>query len=390
VLAIGTLTQAATASFLTGIALLLPELREEENLSLVGASIVVSAPGVGLMLTLIAFGAAADRYGERIVIATGVGASVVILAIATFVHGAVTLSIVFALAGAGCGGVNAASGRIVMGWFSVKERGLAMGMRQTSQPIGVAAAALALPPLGAHFSFHAALWFPTIWCAVMVVAVVLFVRDPPRPPPAPDGSRPASPYRGSSVLYRIHSASAILVVAQFTVATFTLTYLVGERHWSAVAAGQFIFAFQVAGGAGRILTGVWSDRIGQRLGPMRWIAFTAAVLMVALAIGAWTDSWWIVAVLGLASVVTVGSNGLAYVSVAEIAGSGWAGRALGVQNTGQNLVSLLTVPLVAAVIEGGGYGLAFIIVAFTALFAVPVTPVGYERAKRAELAEQVP
>ena len=53
----------------------------------------------------------------------------------------------------------------------------------------------------------------------------------------------------------------MLVVPQFAVATFTLVYLVGQRHWDAAVAGRVIFAFQVAGAAGRVASGIWSDRV---------------------------------------------------------------------------------------------------------------------------------
>ena len=49
------------------------------------------------------------------------------------------------LAGALGASVNAASGRAVMGWFHARERGLALGIRQTAIPIGGAAAAAGLP-----------------------------------------------------------------------------------------------------------------------------------------------------------------------------------------------------------------------------------------------------
>src|ERR1700750_2001684 len=82
VLASGVFPRAATASSVYGIALLVPALRRDEHLSLVGASLVVSASAVGLLLTLIAFGAAADRYGERVVIVIGVGLSAIFLGLA--------------------------------------------------------------------------------------------------------------------------------------------------------------------------------------------------------------------------------------------------------------------------------------------------------------------
>ena len=42
---------------------------------------------------------------------------------------------------------NAASGRAVMHWFAPSERGLALGIRQSSVPLGGLFAALVLPPL---------------------------------------------------------------------------------------------------------------------------------------------------------------------------------------------------------------------------------------------------
>jgi MFS family permease len=332
-----------------------------------------------LLLTLIAFGAAADRYGERMVIVIGVGLSAVFLGLAVVVPGAVGLAIMLGLAGAGAGSVNSASGRMIMGWFSVRERGLARGGRQTAQPIGVAIAALTLPPLGAHWGAHEALLFPTGWCVLSVILVVLFVADPPRPAAAPGAPQAQSPYRGNRTLLRIHCASALLVIPQFAVATYTLTFLVGERGWDPVGAGRLIFGFQLAGALGRIGSGLWSDRVGTRLRPMRQLAVAAALLMTGLAIGSWTGGWWIVIVFGLAAVVTVADNGLAYVSVAEMAGSGWAGRALGIQNTGQNAVAIVIVPVIAAVIEGANYGIAFVLVALSALAAVPITPVRAEK-----------
>src|SRR6202012_4351640 len=164
----------------------------------------------------------------------------------------------------------------------------------------------------------------------------------------------------------------------------TLTFLVAERHWDAVDAGRLIFAFQLAGAFGRIGSGLWSDRGGSRRRPMRQLAIAAMLLMTGLAIGAWTGGAWIIVVFGLAAVVTVADNGLAYVSVAELAGSAWAGRALGIQNTGQNVVAIAVVPVLAAIIESAGYATAFALVAVAALIAVPITPVRAEKTASAK------
>ena len=144
ILAVGTFAQAATCSFLYGVPMLVPALRAGGT-SLFRSSLLVLAPIVGLLFTLIAWGALADRYGERVVIATGVGATAVALAGAAFAPGTVGLGLLFVLAGAASGSVNAASGRMVLGWFPPDERGLAMGTRQTAQEV-FAQASLWMPP----------------------------------------------------------------------------------------------------------------------------------------------------------------------------------------------------------------------------------------------------
>lgn len=383
ILALGTFAQAATSSFLYGVPMLVPALRSHDGLSLFQTSLLVSAPIVGLLLTLVAWGALADRYGERIVIATGVGASGLLLLLVPLVNELAMLAALLGLAGAAGASVNAASGRMVMGWFPVTERGLAMGTRQTAQPLGVALAALALPPLAATAGPRAALLFPAELCVVAAVLVWMLVSDPPRPARAPGQAAPSSPYRGSVTLPRVHVSSALLVVPQFAVATFTLTYLVGQRGWDAAAAGRWIFVFQAAGALGRIGSGVWSDRVGSRLRPMRQLAVASAALMAMIALGALLDAPWIVVGFALGAVVTVADNGLAYTSVAEMAGSAWSGRALGLQNTVQNVAAVATAPMLAAIIGTSRYDVAFLVTALFPLLAVPAVPVRAERARPA-------
>jgi MFS family permease len=131
-----------------------------------------------------------------------------------------------------------------------------------------------------------------------------------------------------------------------------------------------------------VVTGVWSDRVGSRLRPMRQLAVASAGLMLAIAVGAATGSVVVVLAFAVASVVTVADNGLAYVAVAEFAGREWSGRALGAQNTVQNFAAIVTAPLMAAAIGDTRYALGFALVAVCPVLAVPVTPVRAERRRR--------
>lgn len=378
ILAVGTLAQAAACAFVYGIPMLLPAFNNA-GVGLFSASLLVDAPTIGLLLALYAWGAVADRRGERLVIVVGVAAAAVALVAAATVPTLWLTGVLLGIAGAGGASAFSASGRLVMGWFPATERGLAMGTRQTAQPVGVAIAALVLPPVAHHSGIGGALLVLATMCAAAAVAVFLLASDPPRPAVSEQAAQVSSPYRGSRTLLRIHAASSLLVVPQMAMSVFTLVYLVGQRGWDPSAAGRLIFVFQFVGAAGRVGCGIWTDRVGSRLRPMRQLAAMSAVLMSCLALGAATHADWIVVVFGLSAVVTVADNGMAFTSVAEFAGRDWAGRALGAHNTVQNLAAVATPPVLATVIGHASYGLAFALVAVPPLVAILVTPVTAEK-----------
>jgi sugar phosphate permease len=382
VLFIGLIALTAGCTFQYGIAYLIPALRHE-GFSLEVAGILVACPTAGLLLTLIGWGAAADRWGERVVLSAGLGLAGLILLVTRDVRGAAGLGLGLVLAGAAGGSVFAASGRLILGWFARHERGLAMGIRQSAQPLGVAIAAITLPTLGIR-GRAAPLLFLAVFCLVAAVAVLVLVRDPARPEPAAAAAA-GSPYR-QRVLWRIHLSSALLVVPQFTVSTFALVFLIQARGWSAADAGRLLAVGQVLGAAARLGAGYWSDRAGRRMRPMRILAVSTGVAMLALAGAAAARSPAAVAVLLACGLVAVSTNGLAFTAVAEYAGPAWAGRALGIQNTGQNALAAATPPVMALAIGAIGFSASFALVAVFPLAAAAVVPVAFERSAAAAAA----
>jgi sugar phosphate permease len=379
ILSLGLAAQTASCSFLYGIPFLVPTLRAAEGLSLAQAGTVVAAPSIGLLLTLIAWGAAVDRYGERVIMAAGLGFSGLLLVFAALgTHSLTWEFVLFLLAGASTASVNASSGRVVMGWFSRSERGVAMGIRQTAQPLGVGVAALGLPPLAQHFGFQAAMMLPAVLSLLVAALVLWLVVDPPRAAKG-DASQPKlrSPYR-EPTLWRLHAASTLLVVPQFAVSAFAPVFLVTVYHWSLLSAGWFLAVVQVLGAAGRLASGYWSDRVGSRLRPMRQLAVASAAVMLLIALGDATWPWLAVLALVLGAVITVSDNGLGFTASAELAGISWAGRAMGAQNTAQNVAASLTPPLLGLVIGDSRYTLAFCVAAVFPVLAIWLTPVRAE------------
>lgn len=368
-----TLAQASAAVMMHGPAFLIPALHAQ-GMSLAEAGLVAAAPTIGVMLSLVAWGAVTDRRGERFVLLTGLSATTVAGLAAALSGGTTLLVITLFFAGAAAASTNAASGRVVIGWFDPERRGLAMGIRQMSQPIGVGVAAISIAVVADTAGVHAALWVPTIACAIAAVVVALIVIDPPRPHRSEGSAAVANPYRQDSYLARIHGASVLLVVPQFLVWTFGLVWLVQDRGWEPAAAGTVIAVAQIFGALGRIAVGHLSDVVGSRMRPLRWVAYAAAATMALLGLTAALDLTVAVLLVVVATVVTVADNGLAFTAVAERAGPFWSGRALGAQNTAQFLAASAVPPLAGLAVTHAGYAAAFVIGALFPLLAAPLIP----------------
>lgn len=370
-LAVGVLAQGTSAIAINGPAFLIPTLHQHDGMSLVQASVVAAAPSVGVMLSLIAWGYAVDMLGERLVLSVGLAGTSLAGLLATRMHGATGLAAALFVVGVFGASTSSASGRVVIGWFPAHRRGLAMGIRQMAQPLGVGVAAISIAVLADKHGVSTALLVPAVASAVALVAVLVVVLDPPRPPR--DVTTTPSPYR-EDFLWRVHGVSVLLVIPQFAVWTFGLVWLVDARGWSAGAAGTLIAVSQVLGAAGRITVGHVSDLVGSRMVPLRWVAVAAGITMVLLGATAGQDWGIAVALLVVATTVTVADNGLAFTAVAERAGPFWSGRALGVQNTAQFLTASAAAPAAGAAITHWGYAAAFALTAIGPALAIGLVP----------------
>ncbi len=369
------LTASLSANvFINAVPFLIPALVAQRGIGIARAGLLASMPNFGMVVTLIAWGYVLDRIGERIVLVAGLALTAAAAWAAASVSSLGAVAAFLFLGGMAAASTLAASGRLVTGWFPPDRRGVAMGIRQTAQPLGIAVGALVLPQLGKH-DFSAALLFPAAACAVSAVASAVVVHDPPRSKgAAAEDQQLDNPYRGTAALWRIHLASMLLIVPQPVVLTFMLVWSMSEHGLSMVWAGAILGGSQLVGALSRTAAGHWSDRVGSRMRPLRSIAVATSLVMFVLAI---TDhlGWGIaVAVMAIASAIT-GDNGLPFIAIPEIAGPFWSGRALGTQNTVERLVVAVAPPVFGAMIGAAGYPLAFAVCGFFPLAAVPFLPV---------------
>jgi MFS family permease len=365
---------ASSFLFINGVAFLIPSLQARRGIPLTEAGLLSSMPSWGMVVTLVLWGCVLDRVGERTVLTVGSALTAAAAYAAASAHSMVLIGVYLFLGGMAAASCNVAGGRLVSAWFPLQQRGLAMGIRQTAQPLGIALGALVVPEL-AERGPRSGLMFLALMCAVAAVVSALGIVDPPRKSRKEASEEElANPYLGSFVLWRIHAAAGLLMMPQAVTVTFMLVWLMHHHGWSVAAAGGLITLCQMLGALGRIAVGRWSDHVGSRMRPVRTVAIAAALILFLLALTDNSSSGYDVLLMAALSVIAVLDNGLEATAITEFAGPFWSGRALGIQNTTQRLMAAAGPPLFGALIMAAAYPSAWALCALFPLAAVPLVP----------------
>jgi sugar phosphate permease len=361
VLLAGTFVLAAQAGAISGLAVLAPEFRDHYDLSLTEIGVLLGVSSIGALLTLLAWGLAADRIGERRTAAIGMlGASAALTAAAYATAFASLVALLFLMA-AFAASANTATARAVTSWFARSERGFALGVRQTAVPLGGFAAALALPAIDDAWGLRTAML--VIAGAVLVAAIVaatLMVEGPIR---TVDDETDAlrHPVRDRRI-WRIASGSSLLIVTQIVLTGFVVLFLESQRGFSHGAAGAVLAGMNVVAITGRLVAGRLSDRRDSRIGLILRIAVATAVSVGISAALVGGPNWLLCVALVVGGGLSMSWNGLAVAATVETVGPGRSGAALGVQQTmlqaAAVLVPLSFAPFISATSWGAGFAVA--------------------------------
>lgn len=376
VLGVGSAATAALAAVQGGLPAVSPAIQDTFDLSLVQVTAVFTSFALGTVATLLAWGVAADRRGERVVIALGLAGGSLAMFGAASSSGYVALLAWMALAGMLGSAAVAASGRAVFGWFPRDERGLALGLRQTAVPAGAALASFSLPPLAAAAGVHAALYALAGVMLVCALASALWLRDGPRTesaaPAAPDAARDPR-------IWRLSAASSLMIIGQIGVTSLLVLYLYGERDWTASHAALALGGVQVGAAIARVSAGRWSDLRDERIEPFRRLAAAAGVLLLAAAVGGPTA----VPLLLAGGIAAMSWNGLSFTAAAEISGRKQAGKAMGIQNTSMRLVAAGVPVGLGALASAVSWHAVFAVMGVTPLLArTLLTPLVHDERRR--------
>ncbi|WP_203713852.1 MFS transporter [Asanoa siamensis] len=373
-LGLGAGAQLVVGAYVQGLASVGPVLRDELGLSLSGVGVLLGCPTVGIVLCLIAWGRVCDRYGEENVIGFGLAGTAVFLAFAAAATSVAVVAATLVVAGATAAGVMVASGSAILAWFPPGQRGLAMGLRASGLPAGAAVAAATLPRVAQWGGLPAVFALLAVACLLTGTVVALGVRSPG----AATTGGPRGAGRGVLTdrrLLRLALVSGLLVLPQVGITSLLLVCLVDHRGVSMAPAAAVLTCAQALGAASRLAVGLWSDTVGSRLRPLRYIA--AGTVPLAALVGAVVEAPIpiLVGALLLFCVTAVSWNGLAFGAAGEMSAPDRAATAMGLQNTAIFGGGALAPPFVAMVADTVNWPAAFLVLAVpAALAAILLTP----------------
>ncbi|OBQ70691.1 MFS transporter [Mesorhizobium erdmanii] len=351
VLGIGVAANASFSATFSGIPATAVVLRQGYQLSNAELGVALGVLGLGVALSELPWGLLTDRWGDRRVLLTGLGATAAwLLAMAMLVvptrsavPDVVLLSASLLIAGLLGGSVNGSSGRAIMGWFRENERGFAMSIRQTAVPLGGGLGALVLPSLALVFGFSTVFGLLAGASALSALFAWRWLHEPPAAGHVLSSAVAGpAPLRNIEV-WRIATAIGLLCFPQVAVLTFASVFLHDFAGLGTAAISASLAAVQVGAMVMRVWSGRFTDRHGNRRQFLRScsvlsaLAFAVLWLLVLASPVMPGGQSLLIAVLPLVLIVAGVSvsawHGVAYTELATLAGAGHVGTALSLANT---------------------------------------------------------
>jgi MFS transporter, ACS family, hexuronate transporter len=333
-LALVTLAHGLGSLSILAVAPLSPFLLEGLGLSRVQVGLFLPAAYLGGLLFALPAGWLTERAGVCRPLVVGQALTGAMVVLAALAPGLGPALLCLFLGGLGFGVLNPTTGRAIIDWFPPRERGRAMGVKQTGLTLGGIVSAALLPPLAVAFGWRVALATAGVVSLLSALTIALLYRDPPAP-----SAPTAAPARFSDVgpfLFRpgvvvVFLCGLALSLLQSGVLAYFVLSLRDTFAVSAVDAGRLLALAHLGGAAGRLGWGVVSDRVfaGRRRPGLAINALIGAAAFACLALGARLPVPMLPLLALVLGVAAFGWVGLYFALVAEIGGARSAGLLTG-------------------------------------------------------------
>lgn len=349
---------------------LAPFFKESLHISNTQVGLLATANTVLFALILLTAGWLVDRFGVRPVLLAGAIFGGITVCLVYFFPTYQGLVLILTVAGLGYGCVFPAISKALLTWFPAKERATVMGFNQAAVNAGGIVAALLLPAVALAWSWQSG--YVVIGLAMIMICVVfgIFYRDPVQTTNITVGLRSGSSGGAwrtllkSRDLWIIAVAGYMLSVVEFSSITNIVLFLNEGLNYSLLAAGGLLAITQAAGGIGKPLSGMISDRwFGHRRKPMFLImAAVSGVACLVLGGGLSESNWLVYLMMILIGATALGFGGIFITMLGEMAGPGAAGFASGFLGTIMALGGLSGPPLYGFIVDAtGSFAVAWLV-----------------------------
>lgn len=368
-----------SSSFVTqGIGPLAAYWKDIYHLTQTETAAFVSTVNIGPILSMMILGKAIDRYGERWLL--GISALLLGLTMAAtlFFHHFYWLIILLLFVGVWYGASQPGGSKAIVSWFSVQERGLAMGIRQIGIPFGGALSAALLPWITEKYSLNSAILFQSIF-SIVSGAIFLFIyknnicfkdREVSK---QKVGNLYLKEILKDKRLYPVFFSGITLVSLQFILVAHYITFLNNKLGISLTVAGIYLAIVQFSGMLGRITMAWISDKFynGNRLKPLLFcIWFTVGMIIFLLFIDKGVPSWIVVLLSILLGFFSIGWYSLYIVQISETSPNNQVAFTVSVGLT-LNQMAIVVMPILfgLAIDIQGDYFWAWLFVAILITFS---------------------
>jgi MFS family permease len=241
------------------VAALTPLVRAEYGVGLADVGLLIGlylAPGI---VVAIPGSALAARFGDKRVVALGLGAMLAGAVLPLLLPGWNVAVAARLLAGAGGVVLNILMTKMLVDWFAGREISTALAVFVNSWPVGIAIALAVLPVVSAAGGLAASGWTVAGVVAVGLLLFAAFFR--PAPGAAPAGRLrfvrlPVAPVVLAGLVWALYNA-ALAMVFSFGPAVLT------SKGWSLAEAGSAVSLFMLVFSLAVPLGGIVADRTGR-------------------------------------------------------------------------------------------------------------------------------
>ena len=363
VIGLSVLTTVVFSHITQGIGVLVPFIQDDLEVNRAELGLIASGMfGGGIAAALLA-GWLVDVMGVRRLQAASLvvaaGAVVLFSQIRSPVHGLLLALLI----GVAHSVTFPAYGKAIMDWVTPpRTRGLAMGIREASIPVGGIMAAVLVTFLALTFGWRTAVIVVAV--AIGITGVVFFsvYRDKPSSGYTEGETRSRAGGRVSLLardrdIWLISGFGAAFAGLQMVLVTYLVLFLKEHLDMSATVAGV-CFAFLLAGAAvARIGWGLVSDFLmgGRRIVTLATVGLLA---VVSMALMVWLPSdaslAVVLVVVFVVGVTCLGGTGVWVILVAEMAGPALTGTAMGFTGTIGRMGSFGVAPIFGLIVDQTG------------------------------------